>query len=176
MNVVVFGGSHPDSTGYQQAEHLGFLLGKAGHAVLTGGYIGSMEAVSKGAAEAGAHVIGVTCNQIENWRSGGPNKWVNEERRFETLRERLFALIDGCDAAIALPGGPGTLAEIALTWNLLLTDAITPRPLILVGVGWQDVIDMFFQAFNNFVPKNQRTWLSFADNPEQALNILSAWR
>ena len=88
MNITVFGGSTPTRTDYEQAEILGRLLGEAGHTVLTGGYIGTMEAVSKGAAEAGAHVIGVTCEQIENWRPVGRNKWVIEERKYRTLGER----------------------------------------------------------------------------------------
>src|SRR6185295_11638657 len=104
----------------QEAYELGKLLAGAGHTVLTGGYMGTMEAVSKGANEAGGHVIGVTCAQIESWRATGPNAWVKEQRRFETLQERLNCLIDSCDAAIALPGGPGTLTEIALSWNLMI--------------------------------------------------------
>ena len=84
----------------------------AGHTVLTGGYMGSMEAVSRGANEAGGHVIGVTCADIEAWRGSRANAWVKEERRFATLQERLNELILACDAAIALPGGPGTLAEV----------------------------------------------------------------
>ena len=58
--VTVFGGSRtePGDQDYQQAYFLGELLGKAGYTVLTGGYIGSMEAVSRGAAESGGHVVG----------------------------------------------------------------------------------------------------------------------
>ena len=36
-------------------------------------------------------------------------RWVKEEIKKKTLIERLQVLIEGCDAAIALPGGPGTL-------------------------------------------------------------------
>ena len=77
-----------------------------------------MEAVSRGASEAGGHVIGVTCVDIENWRKVGANRWVKEEWRKQTLIERLQALVEGCDAALALPGGPGTLTEVSLMWNI----------------------------------------------------------
>jgi len=50
---------------------------------------GTMEAVSRGAAEAGGHVIGVTCEDIEKWRPIGANAWVKEEWRKKTLTERL---------------------------------------------------------------------------------------
>ena len=107
--ITVFGGSQPrpGDPAYQEALRLGQLLGQAGYAVLTGGYIGTMEAVSRGASENGGHVIGVTCDEIESWRPVKPNPWVQEELRFPTLRQRLYALIDECHAALALPGGIG---------------------------------------------------------------------
>src|SRR5215510_9309644 len=118
MNITVFGGSQPKEgdTAYAEAMELGRLLAQRGHTVLTGGYIGTMEAVSRGAHEAGGHVVGVTCEDIEKWRKVGANQWVREERRHTTLLERMNGLIQGCDAAIALPGGIGTIAEISLMW------------------------------------------------------------
>src|SRR5215510_11672080 len=112
MNISVFGGSQTKEgeTAYTAAMELGRLLAQRGHTVLTGGYIGTMEAVSRGAHEAGGHVIGVTCSEIERWRPIGANPWVKEERKKETLMERLHALIHESDAAMALPGGVGTLA------------------------------------------------------------------
>jgi len=56
-----------DKLAYQEALELGRLLGTAGFTVLTGGYVGTMEAVSRGAAESNAHVIGVTCDEIERF-------------------------------------------------------------------------------------------------------------
>ncbi len=172
--ITVFGGSKPlpNDPAYQEAMRLGRLLGQAGYTVLTGGYIGTMEAVSRGAAEAGAHVIGVTCTEIENWRPVACNQWVKEEMRFPTLRTRIYALIDNCDAALALPGGPGTLTEISSMWNHLVTDAIPARPLILIGPGWKTTFDTFFEAFADYVPPNQRKWLSFADTVEAAFEQL----
>ncbi len=171
-NVTVFGGSRPNERDYQQALRLGQLLGQAGYAVLTGGYIGTMEAVSRGAAENGGHVIGVTCDEIERWRPVSPNLWVKEERRYATLRQRLFALIDGCDAAIALPGGPGTLTEIMLTWNQLLIGSIPPRPLILIGEGWQATIAQFYASLGEYTPETQRRWVSFAADADSAVKLL----
>lgn len=174
MNVTVFGGSQPQpgSPAYQEAYRLGQLLAQQGHVVSTGGYIGTMEAVSRGAAEAGGHVIGVTCAQIEHWRPVQVNAWVKEERRFGTLLERLQGLIEGCDAAIALPGGPGTLTEIALTWNLMIVNALTPRPLILVGAGWQAMLDQMYAALGTYVPDKQRALLTFVPEVDSAVTEL----
>jgi uncharacterized protein (TIGR00725 family) len=170
--VTVFGGANPTEPDYSAAQRLGKLLGKAGCSVLTGGYIGTMEAVSRGVAENGGVVIGVTCEEIEAWRKISPNRWVQEERRFVTLRERLYALIDGCQAAIALPGGPGTLAEIAVMWNHLLTDAIAPRPLILVGLGWQATFSQLYRSFDPYIPGRQRQWVTFAEDVDAAVEQL----
>jgi uncharacterized protein (TIGR00730 family) len=156
--ITVFGGSlpTPSSPGYQEAFQLGQQLAKEGYAVQTGGYIGTMEAVSKGASEAGGHVIGVTCDEIEAWRPVAPNQWVKQEKRRPTLRERLFVLIDECDGAIALPGGIGTLAEIALTWAQLQIQPTDLRPLILLGAGWKETFEVFQQTLGEYIKEADR--------------------
>ncbi len=171
--VTVFGGASPlpGSSAYQEARLLGKLLAEAGCTVLTGGYIGTMEAVSCGAAEAGGHVIGITCDDIERWRPTKANRWVQEEIHFVTLNQRLMALIESCDAAIALPGGPGTLAEVSMRWNLLQTNGTHSRPLILVGKGWQAVIGQFLASFDAYVPVNHRSWLTLVDTVEEAARL-----
>ena len=178
MNVTVFGSSQPKAgeAPYSDAFELGKLLALAGHTVLTGGYIGTMEAVSRGANEAGGHVIGVTCADIERWRPVKPNAWVQEERRFSTLQERLNELVLACDAAIALPGGPGTLTEIALSWNLMIVNSIPPKPLILTGPGWKYVMDSLFESFVAYIPQNQRNLLHFALDFREAVRLLTIYQ
>ena len=175
MNITIFGGSQPKpgSPAYAQAYELGKLLAQAGHVVLTGGYMGSMEAASRGANEAGGHVIGVTCADIEAWRSSRANAWVKEERRFATLQERLNELILACDAAIALPGGPGTLAEIALTWNLMIVHSIPHKPLILVGNEWKNVLETFQQEFAIYTYHDQAKFITFAGTIHEASELVS---
>jgi len=174
LNITIFGGAQPKTgdAAYAEAYELGKLLAQAGHTVLTGGYIGTMEAVSRGASEAGGHVVGVTCDDIEAWRAVKPNAWVKEERRFPTLNERLAELVRNCDAAIALPGGPGTLTEVALAWNLMIVDSIPRKPLILVGAGWRSVFERFFQEFHTYMPVNQRDLLHFAPHVQAAVELL----
>lgn len=174
QHVTVFGGSSPKpgEQSYQEALDLGRRLAESGFAVLTGGYIGTMEAVSRGAAEAGGYVIGVTCDEIESWRPVGPNPWVQEERRFKTLRERLYALIEGCEAAIALPGGIGTLAEIAVLWSQMQTGALQVRPLVLIGTGWQETLLAFQHSLGSYIPEQYRTLLQYAADGRTAVQLL----
>jgi len=176
MNITVFGGAQPKpgDPAYQEALRLGSLLAYQGHTVLTGGYIGTMEAVSRGACEAGGHVVGVTCQEIETWRAVSANAWVREERHFNSLRERLFALIDGCDAAMALPGGAGTLAEIAIMWNQMIVDAIPSRPLILVGKAWEQIFAALFDGLGSYVPERDQRRLVFVENIDDAVKALES--
>jgi uncharacterized protein (TIGR00730 family) len=174
IRVTVFGGSKPipGDSDYEDALKLGKYLGSCGHTVLTGGYVGTMEAVSKGAALTGGHVIGVTCDEIESWRPVTPNPWVMEERRYPTLRKRLYALIDGCDTAMALPGGIGTLAEIAVMWSQLQTGASSPRPIILIGTGWETTMQSFFDSLGKFISDKDREWLHFTKSVDTAFHLL----
>jgi uncharacterized protein (TIGR00730 family) len=176
VRVTVFGGSQPKSgeLAYQRAQRFGELLGAAGYTVLTGGYIGTMEAVSRGASEAGGRVIGVTCDEIESWRPVTPNPWVQEELRFPTLRQRLYALIDECDVALALPGGIGTLAEIATMWSQMQTRASQPRPLILIGAGWEATMDTFFGSLGQYTAGKYRQLLTFTPDVETAFLLLQS--
>jgi len=178
MKITVFGGAQPlpDSPAYEEARSLGTLLAQRGDTVLTGGYIGVMEAVSRGASEAGGHVIGVTCEDIEAWRKVKANSWVKEEIKKKTLIERLQALIEGCDAAIALPGGAGTLTEISLMWNLMTVESLPRRPLILIGRGWQSTFDQFFTSFETYMPATQRELLKFAEDVSTAVQSLESWK
>jgi uncharacterized protein (TIGR00730 family) len=170
VRVAVFGGSlpKPGESAYNEALELGRLLGSAGYTTITGGYIGTMEAISRGTAEAGGHVIGITCDEIETWRPVKPNPWVKEEMRYPTLRKRLYALVDECNAVIALPGGVGTLAELATVWSEMQVFAIEKRPVILVGDGWRAMMDVFYTSLGSYIPKNTWALITFVPDIQSA--------
>jgi uncharacterized protein (TIGR00730 family) len=174
MKVAVFGGANarPEDESYTQAVRLGAELAHAGHVVMTGGYIGMMEAASKGAAEAGGHVIGVTCDEIESFRPMKPNQWVKEEWRYSTLSERMINLINRCDAAIALPGGVGTLAEISVLWNQVLVHAIPAKPMILVGDGWKHTFESLLESQGSYIAAHDRGMITYAPDVDAAVKML----
>jgi uncharacterized protein (TIGR00730 family) len=175
MYITVFGGANPrpGEDTYNQAFNLGRLLGSAGHTVLTGGYGGTMEAVSRGAAEAGAHVIGVTCGEIETYKNAQANPWVKEIRHFECLIDRLTEMMNNCQAAIALPGGAGTLTEITLLWNRVIIKSVPTLPLILVGPAWKTVFEQFLQAQAAYISAPDGSLLSFAATVEEAAEMVA---
>lgn len=174
--ITVFGGSlpQPGSAAYLEAQQLGALLAESGYAVQTGGYIGTMEAVSRGASESGGHVIGVTCDEIEAWRPIAPNRWVAQQKRCPTLRERLYVLIDECEGAIALPGGIGTLAEIALTWSQLQIKPTDGRPFILLGQGWEQTLQTFISTLGFYIPEADQKRIRTVATPAKAVELLNS--
>lgn len=142
--IAVFGASRcePGDPLWEQGSSCGNLLAQAGCAVVTGGYGGVMEAVSRGAREAGGHVIGVTAPAVFPDRDGA-NVFVTEERRANSLSERVHELMDIADGAIALHGSIGTLTELMMAWNLAFVSRFSgrhPIPIVAVGPRWRSVV------------------------------------
>ncbi len=168
--ITVFGSSRSreGDRDYEEARELGQRLAKAGFTVCNGGYAGSMEAVSRGARDAGGRVVGITVDTIA--RTG--NEWLDEEIRTSTIFHRLEELITFADGFVALRGGAGTMAEIALTLNLLYLEALRPRPLILVGPDWHDVMQMTFERL--YSNDHERRLISYASTVAEAVEELAA--
>ena len=172
--ISVFGSAMPQEgdVDYMSARLMGKLLAESGFAVQTGGYSGVMEAASRGANEAGGHVIGVTCEQIEIYRPLKANDWVIEEVKFRTLRERLLQLVENSDGVIVMPGGIGTLTELSLVWNFLQVGEISYRPMVAIGDLWENVINVFTDS--PYVNPKHVKLVQLASNPEDAIEKLKA--
>lgn len=144
--VAIFGSSatDPGSRDWHDAEMAGTRFARAGLTVITGGYGGTMEAASKGAASAGGRVIGVTAPDLFPRRSGA-NPYVTEEVESPTLTERIGRLTSLANGAIVLPGSIGTAAELLIVWN---TNHIargkrgTRFPTVAVGDHWRELWEL----------------------------------
>lgn len=147
MRIVTVFGSSTSSEGddeYEAARWLGAELGRTGWGVATGGYGGTMEAVSAGAASEGAAVVGVTLPLLFPERAG-PNRFVGKEIQAATLGERIQRLLDLGDHWVALPGSIGTAAELVFAWNQAYIAARSANRIrqsipfgpIAVGAGWK---------------------------------------
>ena len=170
--ISVFGSSmpHPGSADYEAARDLGRRLAQAGFAVQTGGYAGVMEAASRGANEAGGHVVGVTCAPFETSDSVEPNAWVKAVVRQPSLRDRVFYLAANCDGIVVMPGGVGTLSELALAWSLVQVKEIPPKPIVLVGGLWQRTLAAFVDRA--YVYPQHAALLTLVRTPAEAVNVL----
>jgi uncharacterized protein (TIGR00730 family) len=139
--VTVFGSArtpreHPH---YRLMRRVGAALGRAGYAVITGGGPGIMEAVNRGAQEAGA--VSVGCN-IEVPREQASNPYLDIELRFRHFYVRKVMFVRYASAFVIGPGGFGTLDELFEALTLIQTGTIEHFPLILVGRGaWDGLLD-----------------------------------
>src|ERR1700730_13181796 len=114
--ISVFGSSRPreNDADYAEARALGSALARKGFAVCTGGDGGTLEAVSRGAKDAGGKAYGVTA---EFFSAAKANEWIDVEVRVKTWQERLFEIIRLADGIVACKGGTGTLAEMGVSWE-----------------------------------------------------------
>ncbi|MGH9734466.1 MAG: LOG family protein [Candidatus Acidiferrales bacterium] len=136
--ITVFGSSRPrpGDPYYEEARQLGKALASAGFAVCSGGYGGVMEAVSRGAKEAGGKTLAVTAKFFRS----RANSWIDEEISVETWQERLFELIRLGSGYVTCRGGTGTLVELAVVWEMINKGVTKRRPVIALGTFWGPVI------------------------------------
>ena len=166
--VTIFGGSRcgENTPEYQQAKELGGRLAEAGFTICTGGYLGVMEAASRGAREKGGRVFGIVMNQFKS----EPNRYLTDKVATNHFYERLQSLIERSVGFVAVRGGMGTVTEISLVWNKLQTGVINKRPLVLLGECWKPVVEAWQK--NLVVSDGDVSFLDFADNAEDAARII----
>lgn len=143
--VAVFGASRPapGDPEYRDGVRCGALLAGAGFDVATGGYLGLMEAVSRGARDAGGVAIGVTAPTVFLDRPGA-NPFVTHERPATGLADRIRDITEISHASITLPGSLGTLTELMLAWNLAYVARFhggPVKPVVTVGARWAELVD-----------------------------------
>ncbi len=167
--VTIFGGSKcgEDCAEYAQARRIGQLLAEQGYTICTGGYLGVMEAASRGAHERGGRVLGIVMNQFK----AEPNRYLTDKVASAHFYERLQNLITRSVGFIALRGGMGTVTELSLVWNKLQTRVIESRPIVLVGESWPPVIEAFRQHL--VVSEQDVRLLDFAQTAEDAVQIIT---
>ena len=110
MRVSVIGGSTVGDERYEQARDVGRLLAERDHVVVCGGRGGVMEAVARGATDAGGHTIGILPG--EDWTAA--NEYIETPVATGLGNARNALVVMNGDAAIAIDGSTGTLSEIAL--------------------------------------------------------------
>lgn len=167
--VAVFGGSRPppDSAEYAEAHTVGKLLAQRGFVVMNGGYQGTMEASARGARENGGRTIGVLSSEF-GWLA--PNPYLDETTASFDLFARIREMQTRADAFIVLNGSMGTLAELALVWNLAKIDARHRKPIILLGDAWARVLQVWREQLA--VTEEEAGLLQVVEKPEQALELL----
>jgi uncharacterized protein (TIGR00730 family) len=139
--VSVFGSARirPGDADYDAGERLGRALARAGYAVITGGGPGVMEAVNKGASEAGGVSVGLGIELPFEQRL---NDWVDVGINFRYFFARKTMFVKYAEAFVVFPGGFGTMDELFEALTLVQTGKVTSFPVVLYGTTyWSGLID-----------------------------------
>ncbi len=144
--VTIFGSASPEpgDADYRLAYDVGLAVSEAGFIVCNGGRFGTMEASARGAKEATSsplptdkRTIGVIASGLGHREA---NRWIDTVITTDSLVDRLLRLVALGDGFIVLPGGTGTLLELAAVWEFLAKGLMTRKPLIVVGPFWEEAI------------------------------------
>jgi uncharacterized protein (TIGR00725 family) len=122
--VSVIGKGTPDAGVEELAEEVGRLLAESGVVVVCGGLRGVMEAVARGATEAGGEAIGI----IPSDDPGDANPHLTHVVASGIGYARNLAVVASGEVVIAVGGEWGTLAEIAFARDM-------GRPVVVLE-GW----------------------------------------
>jgi uncharacterized protein (TIGR00730 family) len=187
--IVFFGSARlspdgPLGTYYSEARELARLVTVwsktlASHAhryvVCSGGGGGIMEAVNRGASEAGGRTIGLNIGLPNEQR---PNPYVTRELSFEFhyffMRKLWFAHL--ARALVVFPGGFGTLDELTEILTLQQTGKLDRRiPVVLYGSRyWDEILDFEALVRHGMIDRGDLELFRYADDPATALGLLQA--
>ncbi|MBQ8985112.1 TIGR00730 family Rossman fold protein [Candidatus Saccharibacteria bacterium] len=145
QGVTIFGSARlPQDDKYcQMATELGEMLAKNGHAVITGGGPGIMEAASKGAYEIGGRSVGFN---IKLSHEQFPNPYLSECYTFEYFFARKVSLAMAAKVFVFFPGGFGTMDEISEILCLMQENKMPKMPMFLIGTD-------YWSAFEQVISK-----------------------
>lgn len=162
-----------DDCYFRDAYELGKLMAAQGIAVVNGaGSMGLMQASTDGCLEAGGKAIGIIPSFMikEGWCHQGMTQIV--ETPDMHIRQQKMAEMS--DAAIILPGGCGTLAELMelITWKQL---GLYLKPIVILNTnGYYDfLLQALEQAVEqNFMREQHTAIWRVAQTPEEALKLV----
>jgi uncharacterized protein (TIGR00730 family) len=172
--IAVFGSARtpPDHPTYALAELLGRKLAAAGFAAITGGGPGTMEAVNKGASEAGGISVGLG---IELPWEADLNQWVDLGVNFRYFFARKTMFVKYSQGYIVLPGGLGTLDELFEAMTLVQTQKITSFPIVLLGVErWTGLLDWMRETMleDGRIAQSDLDMLVLTDDVDEAVELM----
>jgi len=173
-SVSMFGSARtpPDHPYYQLAERIARLLSDAGFSVVSGGGPGIMEAANKGAYAGKSPSIGLNI-QLPHEQSGNPYQDIALHFRHFFSRKVMF--VKYASAYVVLPGGFGTLDELAEILTLVQTGKTRRIPIILVQHDfWEGLIDWFKDKLvaEGTINAEDLDLFKIVDDPQQVVDTI----
>ena len=145
QGVTIFGSARlaQDSKYCKMAYNLGRMLAENGHAVITGGGPGIMEAASHGAYEIGGRTIGLNITLAHEQH---PNPYLTDCLTFEYFFARKVSLAMAAKVFVFFPGGFGTMDELSEVLCLIQEKKMPQMPVFLIG-------ESYWKGFDKMIGK-----------------------
>jgi len=173
-SVSIFGSARTpvDHPNYQLTVDIARALSDAGFSVISGGGPGIMEAANKGAFEGKSPSVGLNIQLPTEQRE---NPYQDISLTFRHFFSRKVMFVKYAAAYIVMPGGFGTLDELAEIMALIQTNKTRRIPVILVNQPfWQGLIDWFKTTLieeNNIRPEDLDL-IQILDNPKEIVEAI----
>ena len=145
QGVTIFGSARLDQDNKycKKARELGQLLAQNGHAVITGGGPGIMEAANHGAYEYGGRSIGLNITLIHEQF---PNPYLTDVLQFQYFFARKVMLAMSAKVYVMFPGGIGTLDELSEIILLMQENKMPKMPVYFFGKSFWRPLEKFIQT------------------------------
>ena len=175
-NISIFCGAHEGKNPEyaKAAKSVAELIAKKGiNVVFGGGNVGLMKIISDTAIDNGVEVLGISLKSLHELELANPR--LNDIVVSETLLDRKDEFMSRSDAFIVLPGGVGSLDELAeiMASNQL---GIINKPVgILNTEGYYDhLLEWFNKAVNEgFISSENLKELLVSDSPEELVELIT---
>ncbi len=173
-SVSIFGSARttPDHPYYQKTIEIARAVSNAGFSVISGGGPGIMEAANKGAFDGKSPSIGLNI-QLPYEQSGNPYQDISLSFRHFFSRKVMF--VKYAAAYIVLPGGFGTLDELAEILTLVQTKKSRRIPIILVHAPfWKGLMDWFGTTLvdEGTIAAGDLELIQILDEPKEILDAI----
>jgi uncharacterized protein (TIGR00730 family) len=172
--VSIFGSARtqPDHPYYELTEAIARQLSDAGFSIISGGGPGIMEAANKGAFAGKSPSIGVNI-QLPNEQTG--NGYQDISLNFRHFFSRKVMFVKYAAAYVVMPGGFGTLDELAEILTLVQTDKTRRIPIILVCKEyWSGLVEWFKSSLlaQGMIDEADMLLFEILDKPEDVVKAI----
>ena len=175
MNIAVYcaASQSNDLTFDERTEELGNWIAKKNHTlVYGGGNTGLMGVVATAVMKSGGEVIGVMPQFFVDREIA--KKDISKLHIVETMSQRKNKMIGLSEAYIALPGGPGTLEEIAEVVSWVRVGQTNGICIFYNMEGYYDHLEAFFNHMvtTKLLSQEDRNQIHFAKSLEEIEKLI----
>jgi uncharacterized protein (TIGR00730 family) len=172
--ISIYGSARlkPESPYYKLTIEIAQRFSDAGFAVISGGGPGIMEAANKGAHAGKSPSVGLNI-ELPHEQSG--NQWQDISLRFRHFFTRKVTFVKNSDAVVVMPGGFGTLDELAEVLTLIQTKKSRHVPIVLVGAEfWEGLLAWFKNSLTpmGLINPTDMDLMQVIDDPDQVLEAV----